>query len=156
MPSRELSFFDPILDEGLQLQQANGVCDRGAILPGALGNFFLSELEFVHQTLEGAGCFDRVQVFALDVFHQRHFEREFVGNFANDNGNLGQAGALGRTPATLARNQLKATANRANYERLNDAAGLNGAGQFVESFLSETGARLEGTGIDKVNVNLER
>jgi len=51
----------------------------------------------------------------------------------NDTGNLRQAGALRCAPPALARNQLKNASDRSHNQGLDDAAGLNGARQFIES-----------------------
>ncbi len=40
---REAPFFEKVLDGRLELQQADGVCNRGAVFAGPLGDLFLSE-----------------------------------------------------------------------------------------------------------------
>src|ERR1700730_11050242 len=154
--SGQLSFFDPILNGRFQFQQANGIRDGGTVLAGALGNRFLRELEFVHEPLKSPCRFNGVQVFSLDVFDQRHFQRKLIWNIADNCRDFGQPGTLSRAPAAFASDQLKTRPNGANNQRLNDAAGLNRAGELVESLLPETCARLKRAGIDEISVDLER
>jgi len=46
-------------------------------------------VKFVHEAFKSPGSLDRVQVLALDVFHERHFQCELVGHFANDRRDFG-------------------------------------------------------------------
>ena len=86
VPCGELAFFDPFLNLLFQLKQPSRVRYGGAILSGSLGHGFLGQVKLVHQPLEGPGSFHGVQVFALDVFDQRHFQRELVGHLPDDGG----------------------------------------------------------------------
>ncbi|MNT15126.1 hypothetical protein D3C72_1501660 [compost metagenome] len=50
--------------------------------------------------------FQRVQVFALDIFNQRHDGRIFVGHFAHQHRHFFQAGQLGGAETAFARDDL--------------------------------------------------
>ncbi len=126
MSCRQLPFFNPILNLRLQLQEPDRIGHGCAILAGPLRNRFLGQLRFVHQAFKGTRSFNGIQIFALDVFHQRHFEGQFVRYLADDDRDFRQASALRGAPAALAGNQLKPRTNRSNDQRLDDAAGLNG------------------------------
>ena len=69
MPRRKLALFNPILNRRLQLQQPNRVRHCCAVLARSLCHGFLRKVKFIHQAFECPRCLDRVQVFALDVFH---------------------------------------------------------------------------------------
>ncbi len=69
----EAAFFEQLLDGTFEFQQADGIGDGGAVFAGAFCDLFLSELKFVDKALERVGLLDRVQIFALKIFYQRHF-----------------------------------------------------------------------------------
>ena len=122
MASRKFPFFDQLLDHGFELQQAQRVGDRSAILTRPLSYVFLSEIELVGEALKGPGLFHRVQILALEVFDKRHLEREFLGNLADDHRNARQRGPLRGAPTALAGNQLVAKTDPPDDERLDDPA----------------------------------
>ncbi|MGB8522968.1 MAG: hypothetical protein WCD43_08380 [Candidatus Acidiferrales bacterium] len=62
---------------------------------------------------------------------------------------------MGSTPATFASDELVATSNSANNERLDDSAGLNRSRKFVKRFFAEAGSRLIRARIDQVDVDLK-
>src|SRR5262249_25178972 len=107
----EFPFFDPVLNCRLQLQQANGVGNRGAILAGSFRNGFLGQLNLVHQAFKRARSLHRVEILALDVLNQRHLQCKFVGNFADDGSYFCQSCSLSSTPAAFPGDQLIAIAN---------------------------------------------
>ncbi len=104
-----------------QFEQPHVVGDRRAILADGGGNGFLRHLEFVGEPAVGLRFFDRIQIFALDVFDQRDFEQALVRHVAIDDGNFQQARALRGAPAALARHDLGAVADAAHENRLNHA-----------------------------------
>jgi hypothetical protein len=113
---------------------------------------FLREAEFVNQALKGVRLFDRVEIFALEIFYQRHFQGHFLRHVPNYDWHAKQARTLSRTPAALSCNELEAAGNFANHERLHDAAGMDGAGKLVQRFFAEAGTRLIGARINQINV----
>jgi hypothetical protein len=65
-------------------------------------------------------------------------------------------GTLGSAPAAFTGDQLVAIVDSADDERLNDSARGDGAGKFVERVFAEARARLIGTGIDQVDIDLKK
>jgi hypothetical protein len=156
MPGREAAFFDQVLDHGFELQKAQRVGDCGAVFSGALGDVLLGEVEFVGETLKGARLFDRIQVLALQVFDERHLERDFLGDLANDDGNARERRPLGGAPAAFTGDQLVAKPNPPDYERLDDTAGTNRPGELLESLFAKAGTRLIGARVDEIDVELQQ
>lgn len=156
MAGREASFFQKVLYRLLKFEQANGIGDRGAVLSAALRDLFLREAEFIGQALEGPRLLNRVQILALKIFHERHFQRHFVANVANDGGNTRKCGSLRRSPSAFACNQLEASADPANNDRLNDTARPDGASELFKCLFAEMGTRLIGAWIDQVDIDLKQ
>ena len=104
-------------------QQAHGIGHRRAILSRASGDLFLGEVKLAHHALEGACLFNRVQIFALDILHQRDFKRGLVADLPDDGWDARQTGSLSRTPASLASQKLKARTDGPQNQRLDDAGG---------------------------------
>ncbi len=150
------ALFEQVLNRLFEFQKADGVGDGGAVLTGALGDLLLCEAELIREALEGVGLLDRVQVLALEVFDERHLERDFLGNVANDDGNARECGPLGGAPAAFTGNQLVAKTHPADDERLHDSARTDRARQLFDGLLAEAGARLIGAGIDQVDIDLKQ
>ncbi|MGB8438214.1 MAG: hypothetical protein WCE26_02400 [Candidatus Acidiferrales bacterium] len=155
VPRREPAFLEQILDRVFELEQADGVRYGGAVLAGALSHLLLGEMEFVNQALKGVGLLDGVEILALEVLNEGHFERHFLGHVADYNRHTAEAGSLGGAPPALAGNQLIAISDASDDERLDDSTRANRAGELVERFLAEAGARLVGAWINQVNIDLE-
>ena len=88
-----------------QLQQAQEVRDRAAVLSDRRGNLLLRQPELVGEALIRERLVDRVQVLALDVLDERELEQLLLGalrHVAHDDRHLQQAGALRGAPAPLA------------------------------------------------------
>ena len=71
----------------------------------------LSVAEIIQELAIRLRFLDRVQVFTLDVLDKRDLQRFGFGEIANDGGNFMEPGALRGTPASLARDDLKARAD---------------------------------------------
>jgi hypothetical protein len=128
----EFAFVNEVQDGAVELQQANSVGDGGAVLAGALGDVFLGEAELSHQALKRAGLLNGIKVLSLNVFDQGDFKRQLLGHIAEHGGHVLQAGPLGRTPAALAGNKLKACAQRTKDQRLDDPARTDRASKLVK------------------------
>ena len=102
MPHREPPRAQVSLDQGRELEQPQTVGDAAPIAPDALGKLLLGPPELREQSLVGLGLFHRIQIFALDVFDERHFQCKLVWNVAHNGGDFIQAGALCRAPTTFA------------------------------------------------------
>ena len=81
--------------------------------------------------------FQRVEVFALDVFDQRHGGGGLVGHVAHQHGHAVQPRQPRRTKAPLARDdfvlaRVLSVHQTAHQNRLHDALGLDGFGQLIQ------------------------
>ena len=112
----------------------------------------MSESLLTEQVLERLGLFDRVQVFALDVLHQRQGDGLAVVHVAHHHRNALQAGALRGSPAPFPGDDLEAARLApAHDDGFDDALGANGLRQFLDAFLAEPRARLAGAAKQLVN-----
>src|SRR5579863_7203484 len=152
MTGGDAPFLKEILDWLFELKQADGIGDRRAIFSRALGHLLLRQVKLINQALEGMRLLDGVEIFALEIFHQRHLQRD-VSDYDWD---TEQARALRCAPAAFAGDQLKAASNSADDERLNDATGMDGASKLVQRFFAEAGTRLVRAWINQVNIGLKQ
>jgi hypothetical protein len=151
----QAALFEQLLNGVLEPQEPKQIRDGSAVLTGALRELFLREVEIVAQALESARLLDRVQVFALEIFDQRHLDGEFLRNIPENDGHARLRRSLGGSPAALAGDQLIAKADLANDERLHDAARANRLSKLFESLFAEAGARLIRARVDQVDVDLD-
>ena len=89
--------------------------------PDALGQFFLRVVQPFDQALICLSFFNRVQVFALDVFQQRDFHHLFFGELHDDRGNRLQSCLLTGADAAFTGDQLVAFDRFAQQYRSEDA-----------------------------------
>ncbi len=102
MPGGKPALGNQLLDVAGEPQQSDQVDDGGAILPGALANFFCAELKFPHHAVERLGGLDRVEVLSLDVLDEGDLEEVIVGYLLDHDGDLLHARELGRSPPAFA------------------------------------------------------
>ena len=76
----------------------------------------------IHQLTKTERLFDRIQIGALNVFDDGHFQHLCIIQIANDNGKFVKLRQLGGPPATLPRDYFKAVraGDRAHDKRLNN------------------------------------
>ena len=151
MSEAELGGFDQGEDLGGELEQAQEVGDRGAVLAGALRHLLLGEAEFAGEALVGAGLLDGIEILALEVLDDGDLHGLLVGDLADDGGDGGFAGALGGEPAALSGDELEASADGADGDGLDDAGDLDGFGEFVEGGFVEVGSGLVGIAVDELD-----
>jgi hypothetical protein len=92
----------------------------------------------------------------LNVLDERHFQRQLVGDLANNRGYTAKTCTLGCAPTAFPCDELIAIPQRPNNNWLDDSAGLNRPRKFVESFFAETRAWLVRTRLDEVNIDFLR
>jgi hypothetical protein len=151
----EAALFEELLNWRLEFQEADGVRDGRAVFPGTFRNLLLSQMELIDEALKGVGLLDWVQIFTLEIFHQGHFQREFLGHIAKYDRNTMHAGTLGGAPTAFAGDELIAVRDSTDYEWLDDTARLNGPRKLVESFFAEARTRLIRTGIYEIDINVQ-
>ncbi len=134
------------LHRGGQVEQAQQVAGGRTRAADGLRGLFVREAEFVQQAAHALRLFERVQVFALDVFDQRHDGRVLVGHFAHQHRHFLQAGDLGGAKTALARDDFvlagRGLAQRAHKYGLHDALCADRFGQFAQGALVHARARL--------------
>jgi hypothetical protein len=138
-----------ILDVGGELEEAEGVGDGATVFAGATGDVVMAEVELAREAVEGVGDLDGVEILALYVLNQRDFEQVLIGDMLDYGWDVREAGELPGTPAAFAGNELIAITEGPNHERLDDAIGQDGVGEFLEAIGAKHGARLKGVGIDE-------
>ena len=111
---RQRAGREVVADFDRQAQQPDVVGDRRAILADGGRDRFLRQLQFVGQPPVRLRFFDRIQIVALDVLDERDLQQLIVGDLADDDGDLEQAGALRRAPAAFAGDDLVAVADAAD------------------------------------------
>src|SRR6266403_1379951 len=114
MAGAKLSFFNPFLNGRLEFQEPNCVCNCCPVFASSLCHHVLCQLELIHEALERAGGLNRIQILSLNVFNERHFERELIRDLPNNGGHFSEAGSLRCAPPAFTRNQLKAISNGTN------------------------------------------
>ena len=102
----------------------------------------MREVKFADQPLHAVRFLQRIQVFALDVFNQRHRERRVIGHLLDDDRHFVQAGHGGRAHATLTGDDFVAVTDGAHENRLHDALRLDRFGQLAQGFGVHLRARL--------------
>ena len=89
-----------------QLQQTHVVRDRRAIFSDGRRDVFLPQLKLVAEPVVRLRFFDRIEIFTLNVFDERHLKQRLLlpgRDVADDDGNAEKAGEFGCTPAAFAR-----------------------------------------------------
>lgn len=146
---------DEGLDVFVEVEEAHGVGDGCARLAYGFGDFLLFHAELASEADVAGGFFDGVEVGALKVFDERHFEDLAVGGFANDDGDGGEFDLFGCTPAAFARDEFEFVADFSNDERLNDAVVFDGVDEFVELSFDKVCAGLKRRGADLIDGDFE-
>ena len=141
-----------------QSKQSLEVRDMATRFVDQRRNFRLAHLLLLGEMLVGARLFDRIEVFALDIFDQRNRHDLTLIQIANNRRNFMQFRPLRSTPAAFARNQLVTTlaSQGTDDNRLDDAPLGNGPRQLVERFVVEDLARLIGQRLDMRDRNFRQ
>ena len=84
-----------------QSQQTQDVGQRTAALAQLAGGLLLRQAAAVHQLADARRLFHRVEVFALEVLHQRQLHRLLVGHILDDDRHLSESRHPAGTPAAL-------------------------------------------------------
>ena len=138
-----------------EAEDAQKVRDRGAFLAHPLGEVLLGELEFVLEPLVRLGCFERVQVLALDVLDERHLQELALGRFLHDGRNGLEPGEPCRAPPALACDQAVAAACSVHDDGLDDPLLFYGRCELFELPVVKDLPRLVLVGSDPVQLDLD-
>ena len=158
MPHRQATGGDLGADFFRQLQQAEEVRDRRAILADGARDVLLLQVKLVGEPPVGEGLFNRVEVLALDVLDERHLqERSFLSrrDVADGDRHAQQAGELRGAPASFAGDDLEPIAHPPHHDGLDDAVGLDRLRELLEPGLVDVPAGLEFIRREAVDVRLD-
>src|SRR5712691_388181 len=125
-----------------------------AAFADGFGDAGLAVAKFTREAAIGLGLFERREVFTLQVFDQRDFERFRIAELAADDRDLVQPNPLRGAPAPLAGDQLeirRPVGARPHQERLDDALLADRLREPVEFGLGEHSARLKRRGPDRLD-----
>ncbi len=142
----DLSAGEEVLHVFLEVEEAHGIGDGGAGLADAFGDVLLLHLELLGEADVAGGFLDGVEVLALEVLDEGHLEDLAVGGFAGDDGDRVDAEFGAGPPAAFTGDEFEFVADGADDEGLDDAMLADRVEQFVELFLRDAGAGLEGAG----------
>ena len=143
MAHREAAFANEIPHCGRQLQQPRRIRHRGAALAYLHRNFLLREGELFRQLRVAQRLFQRVQVFALQIFNERQLQDRLVVRRAHDHRDFRQLQQLRGPPAPFARDQFVEAAVFPDNQRLHNPLFTNGIRQFLQRLRRELFARLK-------------
>ena len=120
-----------------QVEQAQQIAGGAAAAADGLGGLLVCQTKFADQALQSLGLFQRIEVFALHVFDQRHGGCGMVVHCAYQHGRRLQAGQVCSSEPPFAGNDLVfpgvgAIRQLAHEDRLHDALRLDAFGQFVQ------------------------
>lgn len=90
-----------------ETQKAQVVGYRASFLAYPFTHLFLREVTFVDELLKRRGHFYRVEVAALDIFYQRHFQHLLVVGKAYVSRDMRQARQFGSAETAFAGDQLE-------------------------------------------------
>ena len=147
----DLALGEVDLDVRVEIEQAHRVGDGGAGFADAGGDLFLLEGEFLGEPDVSGGFLDGVEILALEVLDEGHFQNIPVRCDALDDRDGGEAEFLRSAPAALTGDEFVFPIHQARDERLDDAVLADGLDEIIERRIDELVARLERGGNDIVD-----
>ena len=143
MPGRQGAVFNQLCHRLAEVQQTQGVGHGGAGFADTGGGVLLGQAIVVDELLIAAGLFHRVQVFPLQILHQRKLRDAAVVRLQDPDRDFQQAGHPGGAPAALAGNDLIIPVfEPAHDHRLDQAVPRNGGGEVLQALFIKALARL--------------
>ncbi|CAH1662878.1 hypothetical protein BOSEA31B_12454 [Hyphomicrobiales bacterium] len=139
-----------------QLRQAQRVGDMATALADDACKIVLRIVELGNQPLVAGCLFDRIEIRALHVLDDGDLQRLAIIGFDENDRDIVQLGALRRPPAPLAGDDLIGidhARNRADDDRLQNAAFANRIRQLVEILLDEAASRIAGARAQELDRN---
>ena len=120
-PSEMLPSTIGRLDVRVEVEQPQGVRDRGAGLADTVADLLLRQAELVDELAVGERLLDRVEVGALDVLDERHLELIAVRELPDERRDPLEPGEARCAHAALAGDQLVAVKRLRHEDRLQHA-----------------------------------
>ena len=139
-----------------QLAQSEKIGHRRAAFANPGGCLVLGQIQPVNQVLVCLGFFNRIQIFALDVFDQRHFQQFFIADPLDDHRHLGQSRPFGGAQAPFTGDELIAGLVPSHQQRLQDALVFDGFGKLLQVIICKNRPRLKPVGSDQVDVAIKK
>ena len=156
MPHPQLAGPGRRLGELVELGETQVIGNARAFETDAIGDRLVGETEIVHQSAEGLGPVDRVEVLALKVLDERPLGGGLVVHVADQGRYPVDSSQPGRPPATLADHQLvsirDSVAVGSRHHRLHDSRRLDRGGQALDAWLVEALAWLAGVGGELIEI----
>ena len=107
MAHRQLARDKPIMHGDWQIPQAHQIGDMTARFANNPAQFFLAMAIIFNQPPIGLAFFPGVELFALNIFNERNFQRCSVIKFFNNDRDLMKSGTLCGTPTTFPSHNLQ-------------------------------------------------
>ena len=138
-----------------QFEQTQIVGNGRPLLAHLLRERILRQVVVLDQVLVGQCDFDGIEVFALNVFHQRHLHHVLIVGRAHISRYGVQTGHLRCAPTSFAGDDLiGAIVHFSERDGLDHADLSDAFGQFLECLLVKFSTRLIGVGDDELDVHL--
>ena len=118
VPSSEETLHDHLLDGVGQMEQPKRIGHRRSATTHPYRHLVLCKPEFVHQTMEGRGLLQWIEVISVDVLDNGLLETVPITDIPDQRGYGRQPGPPSRSPATLPSHQFKAVLGPAHENRL--------------------------------------
>ena len=154
MPRRQPPRLQMILDRLGQAQEAQGVGDMAAALADNGGDGLGAVVRSLHDRGIATRLFQGVEIGPLNVLDQGDFDDLVIIEVAHQGRNRPELSLLGGAPAPLAGDDLifaLGVGQRPDQDRLEDAAGADRGGQFVQVFRPEGAPGLVGVAPDQLD-----
>jgi hypothetical protein len=138
------AFDHHLLHARRQGKQPHQIGDMAARLVNNPGQRFLAMPVILDKPLISLRFFNGIEILALDILHQRDFQRRRIGEVADDHRHFVQLRTLGCPPAPLAGDDLVAGTGRTDDNGLDQPTCGDRLGKLFERRIVEMAARLAG------------
>ena len=140
------------LNAGREFQEAKVVGDGGTVLAHFFAELVLGEVVSFDKVLIGEGHFYRVEVLALDVLDECHFQHVFVVNRSDVGWNGDEADSLACPPTPFTSDDgVGSVAHVTKCDGLHEADLADGVGKFLQRVVVELSSRLVGIRLNVVH-----
>jgi len=157
VPHGEGAVEDVMLDIGGELEKAKQIGYGCTVLAHPFGDFILSELKLILESLIGEGFLDAIEVPALDVFDECQLEHFSGCGVSQEDRDLRKSGQAGRLPSPLTREDLVLIGRlgAGGQNGLDDALLADGGDEVIQMSVLDDLARLVRVGHQAVYGTVE-
>jgi hypothetical protein len=108
-----------------QREETECIRNGRTILANSLRHLLVSQTELIYQLPVTFGLFDRIEVFALKVLHERQAQQLFIAYVTNDSGNGGPAESASCAKPSFSGDELEfPVLSRTNRDGLKESTRL--------------------------------